>query len=192
MNGTDFRPQLRQSQQWVNDLLAGIGSEQLHDPTPCDRFDVTELIEHLMAVQERIRRIAVDGNVEDAPFALAIDGDPAEDFARRVEESSAAWETWEGDELWSKTVTAPFGKVPGGAALMVYTSENLAHGWDLAGATGQDSEADPAVVAPVLAGMRNALPADNRGDDIPFDPVVEPAEGAGLTEQLANWLGRKR
>lgn len=192
MNGTDFRPQLRQAQQWVGDLLRGLRPEQLHAPTPCDEFDVTELIEHLLAVQERIRQIAIDGNVDDAPVALPIDGDLAADFARRVEESAAAWEDWGDDELWSKTVAAPFGTVPGGAALMVYTSENLAHGWDLAVATGQDFEADPDIVAPVLAGMQNALPADNRGEDIPFDPVVESAEGAGPTEQLANWLGRSR
>ena len=191
MSAPDLRPQLSQSQRWVGDLIAGLKPEQMHDATPCDEFDVTQLIQHLMAVQERISQIAIDGNVDGAAFASSFD-DPVADFTRRVEESEAAWERWAAEELWSKTVTAPFGTVPGGAALMVYVSENLTHGWDLAIATGQDPEADPAIVAPVLAGMRDALPADNRGDGIPFDPVVEPAEGAGLTEQLANFLGRSR
>ncbi len=173
--------------------LTNVSAEQLHEPTPCAEFDVTELVEHLMAVQERIRGIAVDGHVDGAPFRLAFEQDSvAEDFARRVHEFAVAWEAWQEDELWSKTVTAPFGTGPGGAALMVYTSENLTHGWDLAVATGQDSEADPAIVAPILAGMYNALPADNRGDDIPFNAVVESAEGAGPTEQLANRLARSR
>lgn len=193
MSNPDFRPQLRQSQDWVGELLGNVTPEQRHAPTPCAEFDVTELIAHLMAVQERIRGIAVDGHVDGAPFTLAFEPDgAAEDFARRVQESAVAWEAWPEDELWTKTVTAPFGTVPGGAALMVYVSENLTHGWDLAVATGQDSEADPAIVAPVLAGMRNALPAGNRGTGIPFDAVVEPAEGAGPTEHLANWLGRSR
>lgn len=193
MPNPDFRPQLRQAQDWVAELLANLRPEQLHEPTPCADFDVTELIEHLLAVQERIRGIAVDGNVDDAPFTLAFeDENLIEDFAHRIQESAAAWEAWQEDELWTKTVTAPFGTVPGGAALMVYTSENLTHGWDLAVATGQDAEADGVFVEPILAGMRNALPADNRGEDIPFNPVVEPAEGAGPTEQLANWLGRSR
>jgi hypothetical protein len=43
---------------------------------------------------------------------------------------------------------------------------------------------------PAYATMQRALPAEGR-ERLPFDPPVEPAEDAGPTERLANWLGRR-
>ena len=85
---------------------------------------------------------------------------------------------------------APFGRVPGSVVLGVHLAENLTHGWDLATATGQDPEADPALVAPAYATMQQALPATGR-EGFPLDAPVEPAADAGPTERLANWSGRR-
>jgi len=44
----------------------------------------------------------------------------------------------------------------------------------------------------VLAVMTQTLLAEPRGvPNIPFDPVVESAPGAGPAERLANWAGRR-
>jgi hypothetical protein len=66
------------------------------------------------------------------------------------------------------------------------------HGWDLAVASGQDAEADPASATAVLVETRQVLPAEPRGGPIPFAAPVEPQHGAGPTEQLANWCGHSR
>lgn len=195
MNQPDFRSNLNAAQQWASELVGNVRPEQLSDPTPCSEFTVAQLIEHLLAVQERITSMASSGTIGDVPSQIALTTDsPGEDFDRRARAGADAWDAWSADDLWSRTVTAPFGTVPGGAAVMMYASENLAHGWDLAVATGQPSEADPQVVAPILAGMKRALPAEPRGAEvgIPFAPVVESAPDAGPTEQLANWAGRSR
>lgn len=88
-----------------------------------------------------------------------------------------------------RLVEAPFGRVPGAVVLGVHLAENLTHGWDLATATGQDPEAEPGLVGPAYATMRQILPPEGR-EGFPFDPPVEPAAGAGPTERLANWCGR--
>jgi len=87
-------------------------------------------------------------------------------------------------------VTVPWGQAPGREALWGYIGEALVHGWDLAVATGQPSEADPALVEPTAAEVRRFIPADARVPGVPFSPVVEPRPEAGPTERLANWSGR--
>jgi uncharacterized protein (TIGR03086 family) len=83
----------------------------------------------------------------------------------------------------------PWGKVPGRVALSGYVREVVAHGWDLAVATGQPAELDPELGAFALEVSRRSLPAGGR-DGIPLGPVVEAPAGAGVYAQLAAWLGR--
>ena len=82
--------------------------------------------------------------------------------------------------------------MPGRVALWGYIGEALVHGWDLAVATGQRTEADPEVATATLAAAQTILPAAIRGGDVPFAAVVEPAPDAGPTERLANWAGHRR
>jgi uncharacterized protein (TIGR03086 family) len=99
---------------------------------------------------------------------------------------------WADDTLLDRPTTVPWGTLPGRATIWGYLNEALVHGWDLAVATGQDPEADPALVGAALAAVQRFLPADMRGGEIPFNPVVEPAPDAGPTERLANWSGHRR
>lgn len=81
--------------------------------------------------------------------------------------------------------------IPGSAAVALYADEHLTHGWDLAVATGQDSEAPDGLVEPVLAFMQGAMPA-KRPPFVPFADAVQSRPDAGPTERLANWMGRSR
>jgi uncharacterized protein (TIGR03086 family) len=83
----------------------------------------------------------------------------------------------------------PWGKVPGRVALAGYVREVLAHGWDLAVATGQETERDPELGAFALEVSQRSLPASGR-ENIPFGPVVPVPAEAGVYTQLAAWLGR--
>jgi len=86
----------------------------------------------------------------------------------------------------------PWGKVPGRIALSGYVQEVLAHGWDLAQATGQETERDPELALWTLAIAKRILPPEIRGTEgVPFGPVVEPPADAGPYTQLAAWLGRQ-
>jgi len=35
------------------------------------------------------------------------------------------------------------------------------------------------------------IPAEGRGEDMPFDPVVDPGDDAPLLLKIAGWAGRK-
>jgi uncharacterized protein (TIGR03086 family) len=189
---TDPRPLYDGALSWALGLVRGVRPDQLTLPTPCSELDVRALLAHLVATVNRAA--AVGRGVDATTVPWSVPPVPGDDWGRAYAEAiDAVWAVWrDGTDRLDRTVRAPFGEVPGRAALMAYTSETLVHGWDLAVATGQDAEADPAVAAPVLAVMQRFLPAEPRGGHIPFAAPVPPREGAGPTERLANWCGRTR
>jgi uncharacterized protein (TIGR03086 family) len=188
---TDPRPSYDRALAWVQTLVESVRRDQLDEPTPCAEFDVRALLGHLVVTVGRAQAIG-EGR---SPFAVPSTLDDVADDAwpaTLAEAVAAMRPVWADDALLDKEVTVPWGSVPGRAALWGYVNEALVHGWDLAVATGQPSEADPDVAEAALAGSTAHIPAGMRGEGVPFDAVVEPAPGAGPTERLANWSGHRR
>ncbi len=187
----DPRPLYRRGLTWVTSMLGGVAPKQLDRPTGCADFDVRALAGHLLATVERARVIGEGGAPFSVPHVVTGIADTgwAEAYAAAAR---TMWTVWDDDAKLTVTVQAPWGTIPGSAALWGYLNETLVHGWDLATATGQDSEADPDLVTPVLAIAAQIIPAEPRGGPVPFAPVVESADGSGPTERLANWNGRRR
>lgn len=184
----DLRDALVSAQEWVAGLVDAVRPDQLADPTPCSEYDVEALVKHLFGVAGRIVAMGGGRPADSVPPTIAaLPDDVGAAYRSLVEQGRRAWAD---PASLSRSVEAPFGRVPGAAVLGVYLAENLTHGWDLATATGQEPEADPALVAPAHAAMQRALPAAGR-EHAPFDPPVEPAADAGPTERLANWSGRR-
>ena len=182
----DPRPSYAAATAWVTELLNGVSEDQWSAPTPCDEFDVRTLAAHLIATANRA--VALAEGADALALPRLADTYDAHSYAVTV---GKAIELWSDDATLTAPVTVPWGEVPGAGALWGYVSETLVHGWDLAVATGQSAETDPAVVDPVLAVARQFIPAEIRANpDVPFGPVVEPRPVAGPTERLANWTGR--
>jgi uncharacterized protein (TIGR03086 family) len=185
----DPRPLYADALTWVAGLVAR--TDALDRPTPCAEYDVRALLGHILATVERARVVGEDGDVHTQP--VVVTGVPddgwSEALAAATEKMQAVWAD---DTLLDRPSTVPWGKVPGRGAVWGYLNEALVHGWDLAVATGQDAEAEPAVAEAALAAVKRFLPAEMRGEGIPFNPVVEPAPGTGPTERLANWSGHRR
>jgi uncharacterized protein (TIGR03086 family) len=187
----DPRPLYRHALSWVHDLADGVRPDQLAGSTPCAEFDVRTLLGHLVAGVERARVMGEGGDPFSVPLAVTGLADPA--WARAYAEATAKmWTVWSDERRLVATVTAPWGTVPGRAAMLGYLNETLVHGWDLAVATGQPPEADADLAGTVLALAPRIIPAEPRGGHTPFAPAVEPAPDAGPTERLANWSGHRR
>jgi uncharacterized protein (TIGR03086 family) len=187
----DSRPFYRGSLAWACDVAAHVPADRMADKTPCTGWNVRELLGHLVATVDRARVVGEGGDPNPMPrvvTGVADDGWP--DALRAAEARMKA--VWADDARLDAPVTVPWGRVPGRAAVWGYAREALVHGWDLAVATGQDVEADPATAAAVLAEAKRSIPASPRGGPIPFAPPAEPRPGAGPTEELANWCGHAR
>lgn len=186
----DPRPLYRTALDWTTGLAAAVTEDQMSLPTPCAEFDVRALIGHLVGTVRRGHAAAAGLDVMAVNVDLPDLADPAGDFAAGAKAAVDAWAA--DDSLLDAMITVPWGTVPGRGVLIGYLNETLVHGWDLAAATGQDWEADPDVVDVVAQIFPQFLRADIRdADDVPFGRVVEPRPGAGPTERLANWSGRR-
>ncbi len=204
----DLRPQLFAAQRWYAELVRGVDPTRLSEPTPCPDFDVRALLAHMSSVLHKVVALAEDHadpyrGLHSDPTAMAaaaeelarqeVDGRSPQEMVQRVHERIAQAETAWTDAVLDEDIQLGWGPVlPGRIVAGIYLMEILSHGWDLATATGQPSEA-PTQVATIGAQMARAmLPEQPRGiaDGVPFGPVVASAPDAGPTEQLVNWTGR--
>jgi uncharacterized protein (TIGR03086 family) len=187
----DPRPLHRRAVAQTETAVAAVSSSQLGLPTPCTEYDVRALLSHIIG---GLTRAALVG--EGDPDALArpavaegVPDDGWPDAYRTAANRVTA--AWADDTKLDTLVEVPWGKVPGRFALAGYVQEILAHGWDLARATGQPTERDPELATWALATAKRILPPDIRGDvGVPFGPVVEVSPDAAPYAQLAAWLGR--
>jgi uncharacterized protein (TIGR03086 family) len=187
----DYRLALFLSYDQAVALAEGVGSSQLHDPTPCSAMDVSALLDHLVF---GARRAAVLGRGE-APSSdeanvphLELGDVPS---AIRVAASEAK-QAWSDDVSLSRTITMPWGVTyPGVELVGMYMMELATHGWDLATATGNTNLLDEELGEDALAAAKMLITADGRNaEGNPFAPEVEPPAEATSWDRLAAFTGR--
>jgi uncharacterized protein (TIGR03086 family) len=186
---TDPRPAFASATATAVAAATAVRPDQLDGPTPCTEYDVRALLGHLVSV---LRRVAAVGRGEPPSSVPQVTTDVPDDGWGQAARAAAddVLAVWADDALLDRQLTLPFGTLPGAAALATYTGELTTHTWDLAAATGQVPEWDPRVVTAALAATRRALPAANRGEGIPFGPVVPVPDDAPPIDRLVAWQGR--
>jgi uncharacterized protein (TIGR03086 family) len=105
--------------------------------------------------------------------------------------AARATAAWADDAKLDMLVEVPWGKVPGRFALAGYVQEVLAHGWDLARATGQETERDPELATWALVTAKRILPRTSAAT--PAFPSARSSRSPQTSPpyaQLAAWLGR--
>lgn len=185
----------------TTDVLGAVRTEQLDDPTPCDAFDVRQLLGHLVGVLHRVARL---GRGED-PFAGGDVEAPGDDWsgawAAAAHEVQAAWTD---PSVLARPMALPWQQGTGGEILAGFLSELTVHTWDLATATVQEPVWDDDVVRAALA-TSVGLPAEGRlelferisremGFDevaIPFADAVAVPDDASAIDRLVAWNGRR-
>ena len=173
-------------------IVSGIGADELGNPTPCSKYDVAGMIDHLV---EAGHRAAALGRGQ-AP--------PAGDESPHVELSEApgqlrstadrAAQAWSDDFSLSVRHTMPWGEeYPGATLVDMCVAELATHAWDLARATGQINMLDPSLAVPAIEGARAWIKPQYRNlvePGAPFGSEVDPAPGADDWERLAAFMGR--
>lgn len=186
----DPRPAFAHVVSTTGDLIAATTDQQLRLSTPCPDYDVELLTAHLVAV---LRRVAAVARGED-PFSVPQEAPAPTDGTWHDAWMAAAHEVqdaWTDPAVLGTDLTLPFGVFPGAMALTFYVAEVAVHAWDLATATARTVVFDDAQLGPALMGVKMGIPAEGRGADMPFDPVVEVPDTAPAVDQMAGWMGRQ-
>jgi uncharacterized protein (TIGR03086 family) len=174
-------------------LLEQVRPEQLDHPTPCAGTSVAGLLDHLMGLTlafTRAARKTVPEGGSAAPQASAAALDPGwrSLLPARLDELTAAWRD---PAAWTGMTEAGGVTMPGEVMGVVALDELVLHGWDLARATGQAFECDPASAAAVLEFTRaSALPQHAAMREGLFGPVVDVAQDASVLDRALGFAGR--
>ena len=172
---TDLLDMYRRSSAWCGEKVAG--AQSLDAATPCDDWNVRELLNHMLETQRYFAGSARGESVSppaSTPPTLLSD-DPVQDFVRAQAEVLSAF----GQEgVIEKT----------GPSLGIASSDQLLHGWDLARATGQDTTMPEGLPEAAYSIIHGAFTEEQRQGV--FKPEVPVPDDATAQERLLAFTGR--
>ena len=168
-------------------VLAGVASEQMTADKPCAAWKVSDLINHVVGAQH----FFTAGVTGASPAGSDTDFSAGDYMAAFDDASGSCIDAFRADGIMDKMVAMPFGEMPGSAVMGLAMTDTFTHGWDLAKATGQDTNLAPELAAGLLEQARMSIqPAFRSPEGSVFGPEKEAPAGASNADQLAAFLGR--
>jgi uncharacterized protein (TIGR03086 family) len=175
--------------QRTADLLTNVTDEQLNGRTPCENLSLRDLVAHVGGLALAFAAAARKdfGELTDSP---PVEGTPLDEdwrtaYPSRLAELARAWrepKAWEG---MSRAGGVDF---PGEVGGIIALTEVVIHGWDMAAATGQDYDVDPATLDAVLPHV-TAIAAEGPIKGM-FGPAVPVADAAPTLDRVVALSGR--
>lgn len=165
-------------------VVAGVPAGAGDDPTPCTRWPVSRLTRHMVGWVEAFATAVETGAMPPGdPDDVAVT-DAAAQYRAAADRLVAAWRAGDGpDGRYRLTGDSP---VPGTFLYPMMLGEYIAHGWDLAKATGQPLDWPDEGARLALESMRAMVKPEYRGPDgFVGEEVGVPADAPPLTKLIA-------
>ncbi|MBB6173328.1 uncharacterized protein (TIGR03086 family) [Nocardiopsis mwathae] len=177
---------------YTADKVRGIGGTSLDTPTPCTEWRLGQVLDHMINSLDLAARGVAGEAVEEAALdpeataAAPVSGTPGAAFAAAADRARV---TFAAPDVWDRELTGAFtgDRVYDVAGVMVV--DVLAHGWDIARATGQDATVPDGLAEAALAFSRGFIRPEWRGTM--FGPEVQLGPDTTKTQQLMAFLGRQ-
>lgn len=171
-------------QDTVRTLVRAAAPDQFGLPTPCEKWTVRDLLDHLVW-----ENIIWGGLAAGTPPSVGHDEDHLGDDHIAAFEAAAA--SARAAFRQPGMLGRSFGPAPGRRVVEQLLVELLVHGWDLATALGLDRDPQPEIARaalPVVREIYGDLPRTAGGSIAPVRPVPEHA---AALDRVAAFLGRR-
>ncbi|MEU9449807.1 TIGR03086 family metal-binding protein [Streptomyces sp. NPDC048277] len=184
MNTTQYdalRSGIRECADAVAATAAGVRAEQLREPTPCAKFTVADLVDHLTGTLLTAERAAR----REAPSDTALsDAAPAGSPSALVDAAGRTATVWSDAAAYEGTTMFGEWEMPAVLVASITLQELAVHGWDLARATGRPFSLGEDTAQLVLGAVEQI--ADQvRGNGGYGPPVAVPADAPAFQRALA-------
>jgi len=169
-------------------VVAGVPAGAGDDPTPCSRWTVSRLTRHMVGWVDAFAGAVATGAMRPGDPDDVTVTDPAAQYRESADRLLAAWRAGDGpDGQYRLTGDSP---VPGTFLYPMMLGEYIAHGWDLAKATGQPLDWPDEGATQALESMRAMVKPEHRSPDGWVGEEVEVADDAPPLEKLVAFTGR--
>jgi uncharacterized protein (TIGR03086 family) len=177
---------LKRAEEVFRGVLANVSPEQMELPTPNEEWDVKTVISHMILGCDWATVHLRGGQGSWPPGADAIgDRDPHGVYADAADRMLAAFSEPGAVE---RTVNLGGGEMPASTLATIMVGQFLDHAWDLARASGQDTDRAPDLYEAQIEHFRGAFAQSGRGD---FHKEAQPvADSASAADRLAAFLGK--
>jgi uncharacterized protein (TIGR03086 family) len=181
---------LRRTVDQTDQLVQGLGDDQLAIQTPCAEWKVRDLLNHITGGATMFAVSAEQGSVPDDLVGQLMGGDNlGDDFKGAWKQASQrALAAFDEPGVMDKTVTLPFGQMPAGVALNIAVFDVTTHLCDLARATGSALQDDELLEAALAMGKQMIGP-EMRVPGV-FGPEQPCTDDAPVADRLLAFAGR--
>jgi uncharacterized protein (TIGR03086 family) len=180
--------------QRLADLVARVTDDELGKPTPCPAYTVGDLVEHVgglaLAFTAAADKESNEYNDREPPPGDA--SGLGDDWRARIPRDLAAMaQAWRDPEAWTGMTRIAGSESPASVVGLVAADELVVHGWDVARATGQPYEPEPAVLDAAKSFLvMVASPDAPAGPDVAFGPSRAVPDDAPLLDRVLALAGR--
>jgi uncharacterized protein (TIGR03086 family) len=166
-------------------VVAAVRPDQLDAPTPCRDWTLRQLVAHTTGTVSSMG-LAARGLAPTNPNDFRLDADPGAQFRAEADRTLAAWRARGLDGQ----MDVGAGPMPAAVAFGINLADTTTHSWDIARASGQDTEV-PADVAQAALDFARSFVNDDVRAFAGFDAPVTLDSSATPAEQLVAFLGRR-
>ncbi len=184
---------------WILDLsqtraavvIAEVEPRHLHRPTPCDDWDVRDVINKLVASTRVFtafgRREPPDPALDLVDPVDLIGDDP---LGAYLEAAARCREAWRAPGALDGSAPSTIGEAPAKAVLHARIFDTTVLTWDIATAIGRPHRIDEVQAAYVTRIARALVPAVRARSEARYKPAVELPPGADPVAELIAITGR--
>ncbi|HEY2080720.1 MAG TPA: TIGR03086 family metal-binding protein [Streptosporangiaceae bacterium] len=169
----------------VADLIGNIRADQWPAPTPCADWTVRQVVNHLIGMNRVFAALLAGEPPPPRPSEDHVEDDPVGAYRASAAVLQAAFSR---PGVLERTYDGPLGTATGAERLQIRLYDLLAHGWDLAQATGQPVVLPYDLAEQSLVFAQTQLTEQARPGR--FGPAQIVARQAPAIERLVAFLGR--